>query len=289
MFPEHGTKKLGKLKFIVLPSRQHYTLRWYCSLIYYVKRLLNDPLKISIIVFLLFLPFCENIFYIYNFFKYKDVVDPAFSCFLAGSSVGVGHILQGILLWFAPLYFLILLSEDCLQDYKTGNINSLITKLGIKKYIIINLIKSFTVSFIIVFISLAVNILTTYAFFYGGTASKVDFNVQGQGFYQYSISHPLLINIVYILLTCLIIALVSMTGTALTITLKDRKLIYPIVMFFWYIACSIPDSIIYVTQPFTEYGLDVSAKSLIIFTVINLATVILLSIREIKYVKKKIL
>jgi len=258
-------------------------------LAYYLKRLLNDPLKTTVIIFILLLPFCENIYYIYEFLKYKNVVNPNYSCFLAGGSTGVGHILQGVLLWFAPMYFLILFSEDCLQDFKTGNVNILISKFGPKNYIIINLIKSFVMSFMLIFISLAINMLTTYSLFFGGNISKVDVNVQGHGFYQYSITHPLLINIMYILLTSIIIAFVSMTGTALTFTLKDRKLIYPIAMFCWYIACSVPDSIIYVTQPFTEYGLDVTFKSFFVFIIINIVTVILLSLRETIYVKKKIL
>ncbi len=255
---------------------------------YYLKRLLNDPLKLSVLLFIMVLPFFETIWYICELINYNTVTNPNFSTFLSAGSVGIGHIFQGVLLWFAPLYFLILCSEDCIQDIETGNINSLISKWGINKYIKINLSKSFLFSFSVVLISLIINLLITYSVFWGGTESSIITSMGEVDFYSFSVTHPLLMNIIYILLTSFIIGIISVSGTALAIALRKRKFVYPICLFIWYLSCTIPDSLLYATQPFTEYGLDKTYKTIIIFILINIIITIAIYIKETKYAKNKI-
>ncbi len=255
---------------------------------YYLKRLFNDPLKVSVLLFIMLLPFFETIWYIAELIKYNTVTNPSYSAFLCAGSVGIGHIFQGILLWFAPLYFLILCSEDCIQDIETGNINSLISKWGVKKYIKTNLLKSFLFSFSIIQISLIVNLLVTYSFFWGGTESRIITSINEIDFYSFSVANPLLMNIIYILLTSVIIGIISVSGTALAIALRKRKFVYPICLFMWYLSCTIPDSLLYATQPFTEYGLDKTYKIIIIFILINIIITMAIYIKETKYAKNKI-
>lgn len=114
---------------------------------YYVKRILNDKFKTSVILFIFFVPFLEILLYIRNLNYGAAMMNPDFATFLAGNTAGHGHMLQGILLWFLPLYLLIIVAEDAIQDYKTGNKNILISRWGNKKYFLLNMKKAFVISF----------------------------------------------------------------------------------------------------------------------------------------------
>ena len=56
---------------------------------------------------------------------------------------GIGHMFQSLLLWFMPIYCLVLTADDCIEDYNIGLKNVIISKIGKKKYVQTHLIKSY--------------------------------------------------------------------------------------------------------------------------------------------------
>lgn len=252
---------------------------------YFLKRLLNDKSKVITMSLIIIIPLIEIIIMIYQSFLSDSIPNPCYSAFLAGSTVGFGHILQGSLLWFLPLYLLIICCEENIQDFKTGNSNILIVEWGRKKYFIFNIFRGFIIGFLIILISLSINLILVHIVFRGGIYTKLSVPSKSDTIAYFSYSHPLITNSVYILITSFLSGLISMTGVALSIVFRKRNIVYPITFLMWYIPCIMPKSLIYVTQPFTEYHLNETYPILIVFAAVNVLATTAMYIKETRYAK----
>lgn len=98
---------------------------------YYITRIFNNKLKLGVIL----------LFYSSDF-RYIDgscgcVQRSICSCsrisYFLGSFMTAG--LQGVLTGYLPLFLAIIVADDCIEDYRIGYKNILITKRGKNKYL----------------------------------------------------------------------------------------------------------------------------------------------------------
>lgn len=92
----------------------------------HIYRIIKNKLTIIIFTIIILIPCVDISLLLMTNTEYH----PAYAFFLSGTSVG--HASQMILLWFLPLYFLLLCADDSIQDYKTGYHYILISKVGRK-------------------------------------------------------------------------------------------------------------------------------------------------------------
>lgn len=206
-----------------------------------------------------------------------SVLEPNLASFLSSTIFNGAQIL---LFWYLPLYFLLIAADDCIEDFKTGYKNILITRWGKKKYFRVNIIKGFIIGFVIIFLTLALNMLLTQITFAGGTYTGCDSN---DGQINRISQYPFLTNCIYIFVASFISGIVSMGAVSLALALHNRYLVYPIVFLLWYIPSTVDRSIILALQPFTEYSLFDVLPTILIVIAINIAAVVFAYIKVIKY------
>jgi hypothetical protein len=184
------------------------------------------------------------------------IPNPNYVFFLAGASRG--HVIQTILLWFLPLYYLLLISEDAIQDYKNGYKNILISKIGKRKYCLEKMYSSFIVSFFIMFISLIFNLLLLNLVFKGGTYFKFEgVELPNNILFVISTKHPVLADIGFTLIASILAGFSGMLGSAFAIFFHDKKYTYPATFFVWILLTIREKSLMLVFQPFAEYDFNI--------------------------------
>lgn len=164
---------------------------------YYITRIFNNKLKLGVILFIFVAPILDILMALVDVFKGASVPVPGLVTFL-GSFMTAG--LQGVLTGYLPLFLAIIVADDCIEDYRIGYKNILITKRGKNKYFALNMLKSFTVSFFVLIIPLLLNLLMVHIVFAGGTYIPADVEMlKSESNLLQSYSNPMFYNILYIL------------------------------------------------------------------------------------------
>ena len=189
---------------------------------------------------------------------------------------------QTILLWFLPLYLLLLGSDNAIQDYQTGIRNAFISRMGRKKYYLEKMITSFFIAFMTMFISLLVNLILVSIFFRNGMSNK-GFTVPNNFLFSISIEHPYLAVFFFSLICCILAGLVGLLGAGLSLFFLDRKYSYSAAFFIWFFLVLREDSLMYLFQPFAEYGFEVLIPILLIAITIFISIPALIFFYEVKY------
>ncbi|WP_036067749.1 DUF2705 family protein [Listeria grandensis] len=208
---------------------------------------------------------------------------PAFASFLSGASQG--HITQILLLWFLPIYFLLVVSDDSIMDYLTGYRNILISKVGKKKYLLEKMITSFLVGFGVMAIALTLNVIITSVVFQGGDSMRgmEEMTFDDNTLFHFGITHRYIMAIIFIFITSFYTGLVSLLGASMSLLFLNKKLAYPATFFIWFFFILQNKSIMLLFQPFAEYGisdlLGIFIASLLTFIIIP----ILVYIYEARY------
>lgn len=248
---------------------------------YYINRIFNNKIKLSIFLLIFLLPVFDIIMTLIDIHNGASALNTNLAAFL-GNNTFQGF--QELLIWFLPLYLLVIVSDDCIEDFKLGYKNLLISKWGKNKYFLINMLKSFIISFFVILIPLIFNLLMSQIAFAGGTfnpSSSED--IKTIEALNVAFKHPMLTNIIYILFASVFSGILGMGSTAIAISLHNRFVVYPIVFILWYIPSLINPPIVCAFQPFTEYSLfDVMPIVLFVF-LINLAAIAFAYIKVIKY------
>ncbi|MCR8872002.1 hypothetical protein MRBLBA21_005031 [Peribacillus frigoritolerans] len=208
---------------------------------------------------------------------------PAFAFFLSGSTRG--HAAQMILLWFLPLYFLLLGADDAIQDYHTGYRYILISKVGRWKYCLEKLQTSFFVSFSTMLSSLLVNFILVFLLFNGGTFKKGlnGINSTDNLLFTISMNHPYVAVLGFSLVCCVMAGFSGLIGSSVSLFFLDRKYAYTASFFIWFLLVLRPSSIMYLFQPFTEYDFNILVPILSTSLIIFLIIPVLIIIYEAKY------
>lgn len=230
---------------------------------YQLLRIIGDKKKIFMIMLFLIIPSIEVFQFLYDNLIYNlGLPYPLYATFL--SLYSRGHILQSLYLWFLPLYILIIVGDDSIEDFYTGYKNILITKSGKANYIKSKLQAGFIIPFLLVIFSLTLNLILVQIICINGTNSQYggkymiyDSSLMPETkLFELSYTHPLLTNIIYILITALFAGLIGMVGVTLAIVLHNRKVVYSITFALWFFPILFKNSFMLVFQPFMEYGFN---------------------------------
>lgn len=251
-----------------------------CSHMYRILKNKRSWLSFCIVLCIPFFEIVQLLMYQKNS---SEVFHPAFAFFLTGSSIG--HAPQIMLIWFLPIYFLMLLADDPIQDYQTGYRYILISKIGKKKYVLHKMLLSFVLSFVTMLVALAVNFMTVSIIFSGGTFTKgvMELNIEGNALFQFSVNHPYITILVFSIISCFMAGFAGLLGSSMSLFFLDRKYAYAASFLVWFLMILKRDSIVYLFQPFTEYGLDVLIPTILFAKFVFLLIAIFVFVYEVKY------
>lgn len=204
---------------------------------------------------IILVPLIEVSFFYLNNIKWGTDYHPAIAFFLSGSG---GHIPQILLFWFLPIYFLIICSDDYIQDVKYGYNTIIISKVGKIIYIRNKFVMSFLVPFITMLTALVFNLILAYILFAGGTFSFGLFEMTfgDDLLHEFSLNNPFLTTLAFLLNVSLFSGLAGTLGVSASMIFRERKYTYPAAFFVWFALIILNNSLMNLFQPFTEYGFD---------------------------------
>ncbi len=223
----------------------------------HLKRILNNPMKIFILILLMLLPTMEVIQLVYQL-KDLELTRSIYTLFFL-SGAGRGHLFQVIYLWLLPLYLLITIGDDSCTDEKIGYKYMLMSRVGRKKYLQEKWKSSFFIASVLMFIALLCNVIFVYIAFHTRCSDIYLLeNMEGttEALQDIYMKLPLLSYFVYIVLASFISGLLGMLGAIVSTTFRDKKYSYAITFLVWLIFIVMDDSIMLVLQPYIEYPLN---------------------------------
>ena len=248
---------------------------------YYITRIFNNKLKLGIILYIFIAPIIDILLTLIDLSKGASVPVPYLATFLGGFSIGG---LRKLFMWYLPLPLAIVVADDCIEDYKIGYKNILVTKRGKNKYFVLNILKSFVISFLIIIIPLLLNLLMVHIVFAGGTYLFMDpESIKAIPSMAEYYSHPMFYNLLCILLLSLAGGVVGSGATALAMAFPNRFILYPLIFILWYIPSIAKQSIMMAFQPFTEYPLSYALPSVIFVLATNVVAVLFSFFKVTKY------
>ena len=244
---------------------------------YYLKRILNNKVKLALILFIFFLPVTVILTSLKNISNGGSVWLPDLAAFLTTPEGGV---CQSLISGYLPMYFLLIAADDCIEDYKTGYKNLLITKWGKNRYFWFNIVKGLVIGFCVILLSLALNMIMVHVAFAGGSYTAFG---HYEEFMQFVMITPFWDNCIYILLLSFMSGIVGMGGVALSLALHNRFLVYPITFILWYLPSAVTVSVRYMFTPFTEYPITYALSTYLAVVGINIALLIFAYIKVMKF------
>ncbi|MFJ8071671.1 hypothetical protein ACIQZD_22405 [Peribacillus sp. NPDC096447] len=208
---------------------------------------------------------------------------PHLATFLAASSLG--HMMQILLIWFLPIFLLILCADSYIQDYKTGYRYIVATKKGRISYYKTMLIGNMSFSFLVMVGCLLLNMIITYFVFMNGefdTGLTPDLSPENL-LYTLANKMPAVSNVIYIIIFGFFTSLCAGMATVLSWCFPDIKYTYPLSFVIWFSQIlGLNYSVALIFQPFNEVTLE--AFILIFFksTILFLAIIIVGFIYKVK-------
>lgn len=243
-----------------------------------ILKFINSKKSMIVFMFIIVVMLIENVF-IYkdcctffqsksDFYRYTDVT------FLCGHSRG--HIAQIIIMWFLPIFMLLLYSDKTINEIKSNYYSTEMVKNNENKYIINKLLSSFVIGFMVMITALILNLLLSAILFSGGEKICVDIKPI-DGHYVllgWQNEHPLLTNIIYDLICAFFSGIIMSMSTMMGFLIKDKKITYiaSFIVWFWLISTKL--SVVQVLQPFTEYEVNSEIKAFIQATLLILSIII---------------
>lgn len=195
------------------------------------------------------------------------ILHPAMGSFLAGSSEG--HIPQMLLIWMLPIYIMNIYSDIYIKESQEGYHVAVLSRMDKREFLRKRFSVSFWIPFIISMVSLSVNFLLAQIVFYKGTDMMgMDFYIEKQDFFAWSVTNPDIAYMGYILVYSLIAGIYGIVCTGVSFLFPNNKIAYAIVFFVWIAQIISPYSLTYAMQPFIEYGPEYFIPALLIFVAI---------------------
>lgn len=250
---------------------------------YYFMRIINDRVKLGIIIFfyasmIIQFHLAENLLLL----KYgAPPISADYITFLAGGASS--FLFQTLLLWVMPVILMLIFCDDCIEDYRTGNRNIMISKMGKRKYYVSIIFKSFLFSFLFFLTMLLLNWSYGKITMMGATSNQFESILQymkPDGWFMLSYKHPNIVNLLYILGASLLAGIVGASCSVMATVLHNRKLVYPICFVPWFVAFKMRNSITMSIQPFTEYSAIQGAPAYIIVCLAYIAIAVGLIVWE---------
>lgn len=215
----------------------------------YLYRILKDRMKLAAVILLFLIPSMEIVQMAWHFHQGFSMLAPHYATFLSCNTIR--HFLHKIMFWYLPVFVLIIANEDSIEDGNLGYRNVLEVRCGKKDYIKTKLAGSFAIVFLTVCLGLLLNMGLAYICFRNGTYTMEDSDeILIRDIEIITKAHPVAANLVYIVIASFLAGLLASAGTALAISVKDRKLVYGLTFIIWFVPVIIEDSVMYVIQPF---------------------------------------
>ena len=190
-------------------------------------------------------------------FKADSIYHPAKAAFLSGKSRG--HIPQIILIWFMPLFVLLLCSDNYIVEHGRKYSHIMMTHVGKKKYVLHKYVASFVIGAGWFAVGIGVNFLGTFVLFRGGKNFSLSLNFFeeiGSESEIFIYTHPYFIYFLYSVSSVLIAGICSVLCRSVAFLAKKYKYTYFIAFVIWMVLVISPFSITNLFQPFTEYGIE---------------------------------
>ncbi len=229
----------------------------------YIERILRDKIKLAFIIFLFLIPLLDigqilrDLYFAWGQGWEAEPPEPRYAAFSALYTVGTNHMLHKIMFWFLPIYLLIIVGEDSLEDQDVGYSIILKSRMSRKQYIVGKAKNSFLLSFLIVFMSLMLNyILLQLIFDQGGHIGQSIEGAPDDQIYVIGYYHPVAANLANILMTAILSGLIGLIGTALAMCLHDRKIVYGITFLLWFTFVLLDDGLMIILHPFSTLTID---------------------------------
>ncbi|MGW8428286.1 hypothetical protein ACWGJQ_22830 [Peribacillus simplex] len=237
----------------------------------YYYRLTNNK-KTKIIVFCIVAIVIIDIFILIGNVSSSWIV-PHLATFLAGSSLG--HMMQMILIWFLPIYLLIMCADSYIQDYRTGYRYVVATKKGRFSYYKTMLFGNMSFSFLVMVCCLLLNMAIAYMVFMNGEFNmglSPDLSPENP-LYTLANVMPAVSNVVYIIIFGFFTSLCAGMATVLSWCFPDIKYTYPLSFVIWFSQIlGLNHSLAMIFQPFNEVNFGdfffIFFKSTILFLAI---------------------
>lgn len=188
--------------------------------------------------------------------------------FLSGSSRG--HIIQMVLLWALPMYFVYLVGSDHGLYERTYYKYVLYSRKGAKHYLHMRLCFAFFTGFMVMIGALMIDMILVTVLF----MSKAPMSHGNTPFYEY---------VLYMVVASVITGLLCLLGECAGYLFKSQRYIYPLLTVLWFVLIYAHPSIMYLFQPYTEYSLTYAFPIFMVLLILTLSSVI----GVIVYEKKK--
>lgn len=203
-----------------------------------IRRNFLQKRKNLIILFLIFWPSVQIIFTFINLLNDPQmyVIAPNQAAIIYDFNFGkiAENLFAGVYMYSIPIVIVMLNSEDCIDDQTSHLKNSIVTRIGLKKYVILHLLKSFFVGFILVFCGLMLNLLLVHIVYRGGlfTGLSRDF-YDHDAYWTWMLNHQTLTNIIHITIYAFLAGLISLVGTITALQVRNKKIIYAVCVVMW--------------------------------------------------------
>ena len=225
-------------------------------LISHLNRLFKNRWKRVLLLVLILMPTFDLIIN-YNYYSLNNT-KPYLIAFVC--CAGCPHLMQELYYWIMPVYFMLLIGDDVLEDITTGYKEILVNKVGKKKYCIEKLGSSFLVSFFIMLIGLLINLLFVSILFHNGSYEPSGGDYCGGILEVLYDSHPYLAILGFSIILSLFAGMSGALGAACGLFYRERKLAYAAAFFVWYLLVNRRESIVLVFQPFDEYPFSIISR-----------------------------
>ena len=247
----------------------------------HIERLKKSKFFLICTIILLVFPSLEIIQIFLQINKGGSVPEPLYAFFLAGySNFGM---LQSIFFWFLPIYLMLLVADDSIVEFKTGYYNIILSKCSKRTYCLEKVVTSFFISFMVMFFALLLNLLLVNLIFRNGTYNIYEgLDLTENYFFEVCLNHPLITDVLYLVLVSLITGICGSLGAACSLFFKDKKYAYVVTFAMWFILVMQKKSLMLLLQPFNEYPLSDLLEILISYLVIFLGSIAILLKYEIK-------
>ncbi|WP_249596370.1 hypothetical protein [Peribacillus frigoritolerans] len=182
---------------------------------------------------------------------------PHLATFLAASSLG--HMMQILLIWFLPIFLLIMCADSYIQDYKTGYRYIVATKKGRYSYYKTMLLGNMSFAFLVMVGCLLLNMIIAYFVFMNGEFDmglSPDLSPENP-LYTFNNKMPAVTNVVYIIIFGFYTSLCAGMATVLSWCFPDIKYTYPLSFVIWFSQIlGLNYSLAMIIQPFNEVTLE---------------------------------
>lgn len=101
--------------------------------------------------------------------------------------------------------------------------------------------------------------------------------------YNLSMQHPLMANLLFDLVTSFVCALICTVGVALSLALRNRKIVYSMSLLLWLLPVALAKkSLLLLFQPFSEYDFNDLLPTFAAVTIVYLLVIVLSMLWRIK-------